>query len=83
MNLLDFESHLHMSQIFGPTTSVVSQYINHYYSFGVFEFELPAMVHKRHRLLYAVRKSTKEVTTLVRERVLPWYNGKGKEMENT
>ena len=29
-----------------------------------------------------VRKSTREVTTLGREGVLPWYKGKGSEMEN-
>ena len=32
---------------------------------------------------HAVAKSTREVTTLGRERVLPWFKGKGSEMENT
>ena len=40
-------------------------------------------MHRLHNLLYAVRKSTREVTTLGRERVLPWYMGKRSEMGNT
>ena len=35
-----------------------------------------------HNLLYAVKKLTREVTTLGRESVLPWYKGKGREFEN-
>ena len=41
------------------------------------------MTHRRHSFLYAVTKLTSEVTTLGRERVLPWYKGKGREMGNT
>ena len=40
------------------------------------------MTHRRHSLLHAVEKSTSEVKALVRERVLPWYKGKGREMGN-
>ena len=53
------------------------------YSTGFFEeSDAPAKTHRRHNLLYAVRKLTREVTTLGREGVLPWYKGKGSEMEN-
>ena len=38
-------------------------------------------MHRRHNLLYAVRKLTIEVTTLGSERVLPWYKGKGSRLE--
>ena len=34
------------------------------------------MTPRPHNLLHAVIKSTREVTTLGRERVLPWYKGK-------
>ena len=37
--------------------------------FGFFESDVPAKMHKRHNLLYAVTKSNSEVTTLGRERV--------------
>ena len=40
------------------------------------------MTHRRYNFLYAVKKSTREVTPLVRERVLLWYKGKGSEMEH-
>ena len=36
-----------------------------------------------HSLLDAVEKWISEVKALVRERVLPWYKEKGKEMGNT
>ena len=38
-------------------------------------------MHRRHKLLHAVRKLTREVTTLGMESVLPWYKGKGSEMD--
>ena len=39
------------------------------------------MTHKPHSFLHAVKKMTGEVKALGRERVLPWYEGKGKGME--
>ena len=33
--------------------------------------------------LHAVKRSTREVKALVRERVLPWYKGEGREMGKT
>ena len=53
------------------------------YSFELFESEAPATTHGRHSFLHAVKKLTREVKTLGRERVLTWYKGKGSEMENT
>ena len=48
-----------------------------YFSFGFFESDTPANMYRRHNLLHAVKKLTREVTTLGRERVLTWYKGKG------
>ena len=50
-------------------------------SSGFFESDVPATMHRCHNLLHAVKKSTREVSTLGRERVLPWYKGDGREME--
>ena len=41
------------------------------------------MTQRRHNLLHAVKKSTREVMALVRESVLPWYKGEGREMGKT
>ena len=44
---------------------------------------ISATMHRRHSLLHAVKKSTREVKALVRERVLPWYKGEEWEMGKT
>ena len=47
------------------------------YSSGFFEFEIPATMQKRHNLLDAVKKLTREVTTLGRERIKEKEKGDG------
>ena len=47
----------------------------HLYSFRFFESNVPAMMHRLHNLLNAVTKTTREVTTLVREREREIYPG--------
>ena len=42
------------------------------------------MTHRCHSLLHAVKKSTREIRALVRERMLlPLYKGEGREMGKT
>ena len=50
---------------------------------GFFKSNVPAITHRRHNLLLAVEKLTREVMTLGRERVLPWYKEDGKEIEKS